>query len=56
VIFFLKRIGISLFSTRLAFRGYAVACFNQGYQSSSDSFFSLLGIALVGVFHQQVIG
>ena len=38
--FFLKRIGIALLSTRLAFRGYEVACFNQGYLSSPESFFS----------------
>jgi len=46
----LKRIGGTLFSTRLAFRGYGVACFNQGYPSSSDSFFSFLRTSLVGVF------
>jgi hypothetical protein len=39
-VFFLKRIGIALFSTRRAFRRYKVAGFNRGYFSSSDSFIS----------------
>jgi hypothetical protein len=39
-VFFLKRIGIALFSTRRAFRRYKVAGFNRGYFSSSDSFVS----------------
>ena len=47
----LKRSGIALLSTRRAFRGYGVACYNHGYSSSSGTLF--IGgyeLALVGVF------
>jgi hypothetical protein len=39
MLIFLKRIGCALFDTRLAFRRYEVAGYNQGYFSAFESFF-----------------
>ena len=41
----LKRISISFFSCRRAFRGYTVAYFNRGYFSSPSSF--IIGVGFI---------